>query len=159
MLYTFVVLFSLVATLYIVFRQSWVQTVMARMASVYLSKEMRTEVRIRGVDFSLVRGIAIEDVSVKDRNNEYVFRAHKLSVVPRRFNYRKRILRVRKVYIDKGEFQLLTHKGDSVLNLKFLIDYFSSKDTTKKVDTTRGKPWHVSVSSVQLADTRFHFEN
>ncbi|MDP4282362.1 MAG: translocation/assembly module TamB domain-containing protein, partial [Bacteroidota bacterium] len=159
MLYIFVVLFALVFTLYSIFREPKVQTLMARATSAYFSKELKTQVDIRGFYFSLAHGLTMEGMAIKDRNQAYLFRADKLSVVPGRFSYRKHILIIRRVYIENGEFQLLTHKGDSTLNIKFILDYFISKDTTRKATTLPGKPWHFSVKSVELSDTRFHFEN
>lgn len=154
-----VVLISLIITIYLVFRDPWVQTIAARVVSHSLSVKLRTNIKIGGFDLSFSRGLTIEDLIIKDRQNAELFSAHKLSVVPGKFSFTKKILNIRKVFIDKGVIQLLTHKGDSDLNLQFIIDYFTPKAAVKPYDTVRGARWHFLVSSVQITSTRFHLQD
>jgi hypothetical protein len=159
LIYILVVLISFITTCYLVFRDPWVQTLSARVASHYLSVQLHTEIRIGGFDLSIRRGLTIEDIIIKDRHRADIFTAHKLSIIPGKFSLSKKILSFRKIFIDKGVIQLLTHKGDSVLNLQFIIDYFSPKATVKPPDTTRRPKWHLYANTVQLSSTRFHFQN
>jgi len=146
-------------TLYGVFRSDAVQDLMIRLAADYLSKELKTEIRIRGFNLSLINGLEIEGISVLDLQKEVVFAANRLGVKPGAINFKSRQLSIRKVFIDKGVVQLLTPRGDSSLSFQFIIDHFSSADTSKKVDTTSGTPWHLSVSSVVIVNTRFHLQD
>ena len=146
-------------TLYLVFRSDVVQTLMVRLAADYFSKELKTDVRIRGFNVSFKNGLMVEDISVLDRHKEIIFSAHALGVKPGFMIFKTRKLNIRKVYIDKGIVQLMTHRGDSVMNMQFIIDYFTSKDTGKKTDTTAAVPWHITISSVNLKDTRFHYQD
>jgi len=155
-----VVLFSTVFTFYSILRNPLVQTIGARMASDYLSEKLHTTVRISGFNLSLTRGLTLDDLLVKDLKGANLIAAHRISVVPGRISLSRKILRVRKVYIDRGEFQLITHKGDTTLNLQFLIDYFSSSDTTKAPEKKKpGKPWKIDVSMTELIDFHFHFQD
>ena len=146
-------------TLYLVFRSDAVQTLMAHLAADYFSKEFKTEIRIRGFNISFKNGLMVEDISVLDRRREIIFSARKLGVKPGLLSFKTRKFNISRVLIDKGVVQLLTHRGDTVLNLQFIVDYFSSKDKGKKTDTTAAVPWHVSISSVILKDTRFHYQD
>ena len=159
MLYTLVVFISILFTIFFVIRNSWVQTLSVRLAADYISRELKTDVRIGGFDLSFTKGLVIEDISIHDRQKQAIFSAHKLSIQITRFSLRKKIMKVRRVYVDKGVFQLITYKGDSTLNLKFIVDYFASKDTSRVIDTTPTAPWKLSASSVELVDTRFHFQD
>ena len=103
---------------------------MVRLAASYLSQELGTDIRIQGFDFSLFKGLVIEKINVKDLRNNEIFSADKLSVSIGKFNLRKRILNVKKVSISHGVIQLITYKGDSALNLQFLVNYFASTNTT-----------------------------
>ncbi len=158
MIYILVVLISFITTSYLVIRDPWVQTLSARIASHYLSGKLHTDIRIRGFDLSLSRGLTMEDLMIRDQHQAELFSAHKLSIIPGKFSLSKKILNFRKIVIDKGVIQLLTHKGDSVLNLQFIIDYFTPKATLKPPDTI-GPKWHISANSVQLASTRFHLQD
>lgn len=152
-----VILFSVIFTLYFVFRNPWMQTITARMVADNLSKKLKTEISIGGFDLSVRNGLVIGDILVKDHADSVMFSAHKLGIRIAKFLPWKRILTVDKVFIDNGIFQLITHKGDSSLNLQYFIDFFASHDTTSKPDTALSKPWKLSVSSVELVSTRFHF--
>ena len=156
-------------TLYFIFRGPTVQTLMVRLAADYFSKELNTEIRILGFDLSVRHGLVIEGISALDRQRDTLFYARKLSVRPGVFSLEKRKLNINRVFIDQGVFQLLTHKGDSILNLQYILDHFASTDTTtkqpdtttKQPDTTASKPWDLTVSSVMLANMHFrmHDEN
>jgi hypothetical protein len=103
--------------------------------------------------------LVIDGISLKDRQGQYIFSANKLAVRPGIIRIRKHKINIAKVYIDHGIIQLITHKGDSALNLKFIVDYFASKDTTKKPDTIKGPAWQFTISDIVLVSTRFHFED
>lgn len=150
---------SLVLTLYMVLRSDVVQTLVVRLAADYFSKELKTEIHIRGFNLSFKNGLMLEDIIVKDRRKAIIFSAHKLGVRPGLVSFKTRKLNVSRVFIEKGVVQLLTHRGDSALSLQFIVDYFASKDKGKKTDTTPVVPWHVSISSVSLLDTRFHLQD
>jgi hypothetical protein len=150
---------SFITTLYLVFRDPWVQTLSARIVSQSLSVQLHTDIRIGGFTLSINRGLTIEDILIKDQHRAGLFSAHKLSIIPGKFSLSKKILNFRKIFIDQGLIQLLTHRGDSDLNLKFIIDYFTPKASVKPYDTIRGPKWHFSVSAVQIESTRFHFED
>lgn len=158
MIYILVVLISFVTTSYLVLQDPWVQTLSARIASHYLSVRLKTDIRIGRFDLTLRRGITMEDLIIRDQHQAELFSAHMLSIIPGRISLSKKILNFRKIFIDKGVIQLLTHKGDTVLNLQFIIDYFTPKATLKPPDTLKGK-WHISANSVQLSSTRFHYQD
>lgn len=159
MLFTLVAFISILFTLYIVIQNNWVQTLVAKLAADYLSKELKTDILIGGFNFSLTKGLILEDIHAKDHNHQEFFGAHKVFISISKLSLRKKILDIRQVSIDKGVFQLITYKGDSALNLKFILDYFASNDTNARMDTTTRIPWKLSFSSVELVDTRFHFQN
>ncbi|MDP1621122.1 MAG: translocation/assembly module TamB domain-containing protein [Bacteroidales bacterium] len=150
---------SLLLTLFLVLRGDVFQTVAMRLVADYLSKELNTEIRIGGFNLSFKNGLIMEDVKILDHQKEIIFSAHKLGVRPGLISFKIRKLSINKVFIEKGIVQLLTHRGDSALNMQFIVDYFASKDRGKRTDTTPAVPWHISISSVILKDTRFHFQD
>ena len=158
-LYTITVVISLVMTLSIVLQSHSFQTLAVRLAADHFSRELNTEIRIRGFRISLRNGLQIEDISVLDHRHAVLFSARRLGVIPGVISLKRHVLNVKRVYIDHGVVQLLTHRGDSVMNLQQIIDHFASGDTTKETDTTPSKPWEISVSSVTLKETKFHLQD
>jgi hypothetical protein len=154
------VLVSFLATLFIILRDPWIQTTTARVASHYLSEKVHAEIRIGSFGISLGNGLSINDITVRDRHQAILFAAHRLSVVPGRISLSKHILSFRKVAIDKGVIQLLTHKGDTSLNLQFLVDFFSPTGVAPpRVDTVKSLQWDLSISTLLITGTRFHLQD
>ncbi len=151
--------FSLLFSLFLLLRSDLVQTIAVRLTADYLSKELKTEIRIKGFTLSLRHGLVIEEIRILDQHREVLFSARELGVRPGLIRFSKRKINLNQIYIDNGVIQLLTHQGDSALNLKFIIDYFASTDTVTVVDTTPGKPWDITFSAVTLRNTRFHFQD
>ena len=142
-----------------VVRSPAVQTLGARIAAVYFSKEWKTEVRIRSFSLNPWDGLVINDIGLKDRKQEYVISAKEIAIRPGLINIKKHRINIDKVFIDKGIIQLLVHEGDTSLNIQPFIDYFAKKDTSVKIDTVKGRPWELTISNIILNSTRFHFEN
>jgi len=154
------VLIALIMTLYQVLSDTWVQTFAARIAADYLSKELGTTFRIEGFNLSLRNGIVMEDILVKDHRDTVLFAAANLGVKPIWFSLSKRSITLQKISIEQSEFQLIQHKGDSMLNLEFIINHFSHEDTVRvKPDTARQTLWSISCNHVNLKDIRFHFQD
>ena len=126
----------------------------------YLSEALNTSVRVRGFDLSVRNGLVLEEISISDKRDTILFRAGKLGARPGWLNPRKHLIRLARIYIRDGEFQLLTHRGDSALNLQFLIDYFAGTDSTAPAgETSPGKPWKVECENLELENFRFHFQD
>ncbi len=149
---------TVLLTLYLIFRSHTVQTLMVRLAADYMSKELNTTIRIAGFDISFRNGLVIEDIFVLDHQNDTLFKAKELAVRPGKFSLKNRALNVNKVFISHGQFQLLTHRGDSVLNLQHILDHFASTDTTP-ADTTPSKRWDLTVSAVELQNLHFRLHD
>jgi hypothetical protein len=158
-LYFLVLLLSLLLSLYLVFRSTPVQTTLLRLAADYFSHKLNVTLSIKGFDISVRRGLVIEEIGIKDYKNTDLFVAHELSLKTITIDLKKHVLRVGDIFIDEGTVQLLTHRGDSVLNLQHILNYFASTDTTKKADTVKSPRWDIAVSQVVLRDTRFHFQD
>lgn len=153
------VLFSAVITLYSLFRSTATQIIAVRLAADYFSKKTSCTFRIGGFDFSLFNGLVIEKISILDHKNTVLFSADKLNLKIGHFSLKHHILKVKKVAIDHGIIQLLTHRGDSSMNLQHIIDRLGSGDTVSQTDTTPSARWDISVAGVSLSDTRFHFQD
>jgi hypothetical protein len=153
-----VAILSFIITVTLIIRTTSFQTFAARLASDYLSGKTKIDIKIGGFDLSLSKGLLIRDVMIKDRNHDDMISFHRIGLVPGKIQLRKHQLNIAKIFIDKGVIQLIIHKNDSLLNLRFLLDYFASKDTLKKTDTS-SRPWHITFSKVELQDTRFHYQD
>ncbi len=121
---------------------------------------MKTDIRIRSFDISISKGLIIEDILIKDKHGEVLLSAHEIGLQPGRFSLKKHQFNMHRVLLEDANIQLLTHQGDSSLNLQFFIDYFASKEITPETtDTVKTPGWNISVSNVVLKNTHFHFQD
>jgi hypothetical protein len=153
-----VAIVSFIATLGVIIQTPSVQTFMVRMASDHLSRQTKLQIRVGSFGLSFTKGLLIRDLMIVDRNHDDMISVHLLGLRPGRIQFRQHKINIEKIFIDKGVFQLLIHKNDSLLNLRFLLDYFASRDTIKKTDTS-SLPWHITFSKVELTDSRFHYQD
>jgi len=148
-----------VLSLYLVLRSTPVQTILVQLAADYFSKKLNTSITIRGFDLSFTRGLILEELRIKDHKNSDLFTAAELSVFVGRFSLNKHLIRIERVFIDNGTIQLITHRGDSTLNLQHILDHFASSAPTEKIDTTPSSRWDIAIAGVDIRDTRFHFQD
>jgi hypothetical protein len=103
--------------------------------------------------------LIIEDILLKDKRDSTLFEAARMGAFLKKLNLKQHEVSLGKVFIDNGQFQLLTHAGDSSLNIQFLIDFFSSSDSVAAPDTAGGVPWKLYCSQVDLNSFRFHYQD
>jgi len=145
--------------LLLLFQYKPVQTWAAKKAAGYLSEKLGTTVDIKGLYLQPFTSVAIDSLTVLDKQKDTLLNAPKLTVDINGFSLfssiKKRQLDLSKVEFDKGSFYLKKQKGGS--NLQFVIDYFNSPDTTKP--TTPSKPWQVKFEKVVFNGFNFRYKN
>jgi len=149
---------ALIVSLYALLRSSEVQTFLARSAAHYLSQELNTRVRISGFDITFFLNVTIEGVELADQHQNAILSAGKLKVGLEDIVMGQQFSKIQltRVSLEDAVFALRTYKGDSTLNLQFIIDHFSRTDTTPKEP---GKPMEIFISRVNLNDVRFMMQN
>lgn len=128
-----VVLLLLLVTVWFLVQLTPVQNWLSRKAANWLAHELKTEVTVQHVEFSLFNKVLLEGVLVKDRNKDtlaYIGRGG--ANISDWFFLRDKI---ELSYISLEQTKFYLHRSDSVWNYQFLIDYFSAPASTK--DTTK----------------------
>lgn len=127
------VLLGLLFLVYLLIQTSPVQNFLAGKATSYLSKELKTEVHLDKISFSLLDKVDLNGFLIRDRGNDTILYAGALKLrVTDWFIFKKQI---ELKYIGLEDAVIFQNRKDSVWNFQFLIDYFSKTSTTKK-DTT-----------------------
>ncbi|MFA6924543.1 MAG: translocation/assembly module TamB domain-containing protein [Bacteroidales bacterium] len=138
----------MLATLYFVFRSSAVQTYVCQRIASYLSKELKTEITISGVDISYFLNIVLENIEIKDQHRNILFSSKKIYVKIDNIWIRNKKVKFNKIRFKNACVILRKYKTDSTFNYQFISDYFSSKSKVP----TKEKPWKISCGN-------FEFEN
>lgn len=134
---------------------SIVQTYITQKAASYLSKKLKTEITIGGVDISWFLDVVIEDVKIKDLKKNNLLNVEKIVVDIKKINFSNHQILVDNIDLNKASVNICRYKGEPHFNYQFIVDYFSSTDTTAK----ESKPWSFEVSSFKLAGTALTYND
>jgi hypothetical protein len=144
----------LISVLLLLFQYKPVQTWAAKKATSYLSKELNTKVDIKSLYIKPFSSVVLEGLYILDKQQDTLLSTPQLSVELSGFSIfnsiKKKTIDFKSIQLDNGSFYLKKLK-DSTTNLKFIIDYFNSGDTTK----TKSQPWTLSFEKITV--NNFHF--
>lgn len=133
-----------------------VQTWIAKKATNYLSKELKTNVEIESLYLLPFKSLVLEGFIIEDLENDTLLAAPRLIVDISHFApFSERKIDLEHIQLENGKVFLKSYK-DSTTNLSFIINYFSSGsiDTTKK-----GKPFDVTVKNVSIKNLDLKYIN
>jgi len=135
-------------------RTSPVQTYLAKIATDYLSKELKTTLRIDKVSIVFIDRIALDGVFILDQQQDTLASIGRIYAQLNKLDLTNNIIGIEKVELEKGNIHLSRAKEDGAYNYWFITDYFaSSKKTTKK------KPFVVTLETIELSDIDFHYDD
>jgi hypothetical protein len=120
----------LLISLWLAINYSPFQNFLVKKVAGTLSKELKTKVEVKHVDFSLFNKMLIEGVLVEDRKKDTLLYAGtaKVNITDWFFMKDEAILQ----YVGLNNTVVNLNRTDSVWNYQFLIDYFDSPSTGKK---------------------------
>jgi hypothetical protein len=133
-------------------RTSSVQTYLAKRATTYFSKELKTQVFIDRVSIVFFNKIVLDGVQVNDRNGIPLSKIKSLFVTFKGVNQIKKELRINQVKIERGIFNISHDKHLGKANFDFIVDYFSSSDSTNQ-------DYNFKIQQVALKDVDFKYDD
>ncbi|SDF36344.1 Autotransporter translocation and assembly factor TamB [Mucilaginibacter pineti] len=141
-----------------VFQFKPVQTWVAKKATKYLSDELHTTVAIKALYIRPFTSVVIEGLYVLDKKQDTLLNVPKLAVDIKDFtifsSIKQKVLNFEQIELDNGSFYLKKQK-DSTTNLKFILDYFNSGDTSKSTS----KPWTLNFDRIAINNFHFRYKN
>jgi hypothetical protein len=132
-----------------------VQTWLCQRVAGYYSKKWHTKVTVGRVDFELMKKLVLKDVYVQDQHADTLLYAGALKFDIGSIDFTKHILVLSNIEIDQTKLHLVTYKNTHELNLQFIINTFTSKDTATR---TNGK-WDISSDGLSLDNVDFRLQN
>ena len=106
-------------------RTTPVQTYLAQSATSYFSKELNTTFSVERVSIVFFNKIVLDGVNIEDRQHKKIAYAKSIFVTLKGVNQIKREIRLKKVKIEQGIFNLNISKKTEVFNFQFILDYFA----------------------------------
>lgn len=146
----------MISIVLLLFQFKSVQTWAAKKAAGYLSNKLATKVDIKGLYIEPFSSIAIDTLTILDKQHDTLLFAPKLRVTLNGFSpftsIENKYIDVSKVELDGGSFYLKKLKKGS--NLSFIIDSLSGPPQKNK-PSTRSKPFTLKLEKIVI--NHFHF--
>ncbi len=147
-----------ISILLLLFQYKPVQTWAAKKVAGYLSEKLHTEVGVKSLYIQPFTSVVLEGFYVLDKQKDTLLNTPKLTIDLNGFSLfssiKNRVIDFKLIQLDNGSFYLKTQK-DSISNLRFILNYFSSTDTSKK----KSKPWAVDFEKIAINNFHFQYKN
>lgn len=134
-------------------RSAKFQTYIAQQATNYLSKELKTTVKVDGISIVFFDEIAIEGVLIEDLQHDTLIAAETIFATIKDFNLKKNHFTISKVLLDKANIHIVKDNAGE-LNLQFLKDYFRTEKSSKAP-----KPVRFDISDIELSNSKFAYHD
>lgn len=132
-----------------------VQTWLTGRITSHLSNELNTTITIKNVDFRLFDHLVLKGILFEDQKKDTLLYCDRLDVSLLKLNTDSNKFDLGDIILERPDFYLKRFPGkDEGMNLDFIIDYFSSSDTSGPHRTTT-----ITASSLQLVDARFRYKD
>ncbi len=149
-----------VSILLLIFQYKPVQTWAAKKAAAYLSKKLHTKVVVGSLYIQPFSDVVLEGFYVLDQQKDTLISTPKLQIELNGFSLlttpSNHVLDFKLIQLDNGSAYLKKQKNGTS-NLKFILDYFSSPDTSKTPSSS--KPWKTVFEKIALNNFHFRYKN
>jgi hypothetical protein len=113
---------------YFILQSPAVQTYLVGKLTDQLSRKYHTSITIKGVSVSFFNKVVLDDVLVKDQQNDSLLFVDELVASIHRFNFKKHSAAINKLELDRPFIKMKVDSAGNT-NYQFLVDLFTSKDT------------------------------
>lgn len=142
----FVLLFSFAI------RTSPVQTYLAKIATTYLSSQLKAEIKIEKVSIVFINEIALDGVLIKDLKNDTIAHISTAYITLNELNPKHKFI-INQVEIENSVIKVSQDKKTRDFNYQFILDYFASTDTTSS------SPLIVELKEFHVKNTAFYYDD
>lgn len=133
-----------------------VQIYAAKKAAIYLSDRLHTRVNIGSIDIHFFKKLVFEDLYIEDLHHDTLLYSKEMKLDIGNINFKNHKINVSNLVLFNTKASLVKYKTDEDLNLQFIIDAFSSGDTTTK---SPGPDWDIRFREVTLLNSDFTYRN
>ncbi len=126
-----------------------VQTFIVKRITAHLSDQIKSTITVGSIDYSFFNKLRINDLLIKDQNNDTLAYSKKISAGFRRLDFRNKVIRLGQVEIENPSIALITDTS-GMMNLTWLINLLGSSEKTGKKSKSI-----FSVNKLTITEGRF----
>lgn len=143
-------------TVLYILREPVIQTIIARAATTYLTKKLHTRVNIEGLAITSLQKLSIKNILIMDLHNDTLVFSSRINLKLEHPIYKTKDFAIENIQIDDAHLNLIKYKSEESSNLQFLLDFFSSGDTTMN-DSSAQKPFF--LHEISISNSSFSYLN
>ncbi|MCD4684001.1 MAG: translocation/assembly module TamB [Bacteroidales bacterium] len=146
-------------------RNPFTQTLLARITTSYLKKELNTEIKIDRLEIRSFKSLLLKNLMIQDQQNDTLLYTKRFSIKFFNYNFRNTDFDIDKIELENAVIRFRKYKGNDDINFKFIVDYLirdKSPDDKTYIDDSssdKKKSLYLVLKDLTLSDTRFIFEN
>ncbi|WP_020527655.1 translocation/assembly module TamB domain-containing protein [Flexithrix dorotheae] len=149
---------SLLLLLVILIRIPYIQNYLTQTATNYLEETLKTKVEVGGIKLNFPKAVALEGIYIEDLQKDTLLYAGEIAV-----NLDFYALFNSRAQVDYFSVEQLTShiyriENDTNFNYQFVIDAFSSEDTTTVEDTAQSS-FDVGIDDIILSKINFTYSD
>ena len=133
-------------------RTSQVQTYLAKIATNYLSKELKTEIKINKLSIIFINKIEVEGMLIKDLKKDTIAYISNAYITLDEINPKHKFI-IKKAEFENSIFKIIQDKNTRDFNYEFIIDYFNSSDSTQS------KPIILQLNELHFKNVAFQYDD
>ncbi len=107
--------------LYLLLQTSSVQTFLAKRITSHFSNQIKSTISIGSVDYKFFNKLVVNDILIKDRNNDTLFYSEKVTLGIRRLDFKKKSFRLGRISLINPVISLITDSSGT-MNLSWYLD-------------------------------------
>lgn len=131
-----------------------VQNFVAHQLASFFSKELKTEISIGSIEITGFFNVSLENVTIKDLHKNLLLDSKKMTINVSDINTKNQFISLGNILMDNTTINLRKYKSEKEMNLQFLVNYFSSKDTV-----STGNSWGFSCFAFSIRNAHFVYQD
>src|SRR5580700_1997697 len=151
-------LFVILLILFFLIQTPFVQDIVRGKVENYLSRRLKTRVRIGGLEVGLFRSVTLRNVYIEDRQRDTLVSAGLIDVHVRMLGLLHHQLDIGQVHLEDVTAKIRRELPDTTFNFQFIVDAFAGAPAAK-TDTTPGTPMKIWLKELQLDRIRFLYRD
>jgi translocation and assembly module TamB len=156
---TLLTVFLVLLILFFLIQTPFVQNFVRGKAENYLSRKLKTRVRIGGLEIGLFRSVLLKDVYVEDRRQDTLLSAGSIDVRVQMLALLHHHLDIGLVHLADVTAKISRDGPDTGFNFQFIIDAFSGPPSPKAKAAEAGQPMKIDLKELELDRIRFVYRD
>jgi translocation and assembly module TamB len=151
-------IFVILLILFFLIQTPFVQDIVRAKAEKYLSRKLKTKVRIGGLEVGLFHSVTLKNVYLEDRQQDTLLSAGLIDVHIRMLALLHDHLDIGEVHLAEVTAKINRGLPDSAFNFQFIIDAFAGPSASQPTGTT-GPPMKFDLKELILDNVRFVYQD